>query len=118
MFFPGPGGGEGVLGPPLGFPTQLFVGQGRISPDSCHVTSPTRSDFIIEFQPVSLLEPLNQLHHGQGLTGTDIEYLIFFFHLAVKHPANGKDVSLGEIHDIYEIPLAGAVRGRIIVSEN
>ena len=117
MLFPGPGGGEGVLDRALGLPAQFFVGEGGVGPDGDYITRTTRGELIIQLDAVYFLKGSYQLIHRDRTSCADIEYLITLFHLAVKHPGYGSDVSFGKVNHIDIVTEAGAVFSRIDISE-
>ena len=118
MLFPSPCSREGLVYAPLGLPAHLLVGKGRVCPDCGHVASPSRSEFIVEFQTVDPFEGVDKLEYGHWFSGTDVENLAVCFHFTFEHPSDSENMSFCKVYDVDIVPEAGPVRGGVVVPEN
>ena len=91
---------------------------GRVGPDGGDITGTAWSELVVELYSVDLLKCIHEFKYGNRPSCADIEDLVILLHLSFNHPGYGGDMSLGKVHDIYVVPLAGAVRSRIVVAED
>ena len=73
---------------------------------------------MIDLYTINLFEDGNQFHNGKRSSRTYVENLVVLFHLPVYHTAHGADVDLGQVGNVYIVPKASSVRGRVVVSED
>ena len=73
---------------------------------------------MIDLYTVNLFEDGNQFHNGKRSSRTYVENLVVLLHLPVYHTAHGADVDLGQVGNVYIVPKASSVRGRVVGSED
>ena len=67
---------------------------------------------------VHLLKGIDKLKHAHRASCAHIEHLAVLLHLSFHHAGDGIDVCAGKVHNVNVVPLAGAVRGGVVVAED